>query len=55
MILHICEPTHGFFDSQKRRKINDIVHLQARKWFFQLTHEKNRQDLAHLKAHNWFF
>jgi hypothetical protein len=34
MILHICEPTSALRNSHvRRRKINDIVHLWARKWF----------------------
>lgn len=54
MVLHICEPTHGFL-THKTEKKNDIVQLQACKWFFRFMHEKNRKDLAHLQAHNCFF
>jgi hypothetical protein len=51
MILHTWKRTSGFLIHTRKEK-NDIAHLKAHKWFFQLTQEKERNDIAHTNR-NW--
>jgi hypothetical protein len=48
IILHICKLTSGLLLIPYVKTNNNIAHLKANKWFFQLAKEKERNDNAHL-------